>query len=50
MNYRADFMRVVAALMCILPIGSSAAQQAAAQSETVMVTLHAKPGVETDRR
>jgi len=48
MNYRAEFMRVVAALICVLPIGSSAAQQAAARSETVMVTLHAIPGVETE--
>jgi hypothetical protein len=47
MKYRAELMRVFAVLICIWAGGSLLAQQAT-QPETVMVTLHAKPGVETD--
>lgn len=43
MNCPAEFMRVVAALICVLPVNSSPAQEAAAQPETVVLTLHAKP-------
>ena len=47
MKYGSEFMRVFAVLICIPPGASLLAQQAA-QPETVMVTLHVKPGAETD--
>jgi len=43
-------LRLFAAIVCCLTgsVGPSAAQQTAKEPETVMVTLHAKPGAEAD--